>query len=316
MMKYPRAERPTMHFIGVTTASSSIMRIFPVWADYLGIEGVLNGIDFVPGADPRLYRDAVAHIKADPQSLGALVTTHKVNLLKASDDLFDDLDPFARTLHEVSSISKRGGKLIGHAMDPITVGQALEALVPPGSWTDGNGQVLILGSGGSALALSLHLHNRAAEGDGPVKVTITAVDPVSLAEMQTVHAQIGLRFPVEYVLTSSPKDTDAVIAGLPQGSLVVNATGLGKDAPGSPTTDAVLYPLGTTVWEFNYRGDLTFLAQARAQEEARRLTVSDGWGYFIISWTCVIAEVFDIDIPTSGPLFEHLSQLARESAGR
>lgn len=315
-MKYPRAERPTMHFIGVTTASSSIMRIFPVWADYLGLDGVLNGIDFVPGADPRLYRDAVAHIKADPLSLGALVTTHKVNLLKASSDLFDDLDPFARTLHEVSSISKRGGRLIGHAMDPIAVGQALEALVPRGSWSDGNGQVLILGSGGSALALSLHLHNRAAEGDGPGKVTITAVDPVGLAEMRTVHAKIGLRFPVEYVLTSSCADTDAVIAGLPQGSLVVNATGLGKDAPGSPTTDAVLYPLGTTVWEFNYRGNLIFLAQARAQEEARRLTVSDGWGYFIISWTRVIAEVFDIDIPTSGPVFEQLSQLARESAGR
>jgi hypothetical protein len=74
--------------------------------------------------------------------------------------------------------------------------------------------------------------------------------------------------------------------------------------------------MGTTVWEFNYRGDLTFLAQARAQEEARRLTVSDGWGYFIISWTRVISEVFDIDIPTSGPVFEKLSQLARESAGR
>ncbi len=315
-MKLPRAERPTMHFIGVTTASSSIMRIFPVWAEFLGLDGVLRGIDFVPGADPQLYRDAVTHIKADPLSLGALVTTHKVNLLKASSDLFDDLDPFARTLHEVSSISKRDGRLIGHAMDPITVGQALEALVPAGSWTDGNGHVLILGSGGSALALSLHLHNRAADGDGPGKVTITAVDPIGLAEMRTIHAKIGLRFPVEYVLTPSPADTDAVIAGLPQGSLVVNATGLGKDAPGSPTTDAVLYPMGTTVWEFNYRGDLTFLAQARAQEEARRLTVSDGWGYFIISWTRVISEVFDIDIPTSGPVFEKLSQLARESAGR
>lgn len=316
MMDFPRAERPTMHFIGVTTASSSIMRIFPAWAEYLGLDGVLNGIDFVPGADPRLYRDAVTHIKADPLSLGALVTTHKVNLLKASSDLFDDLDPFARTLHEVSSISKRGGRLIGHAMDPITVGQALEALVPPGSWTDGNGHVVILGSGGSALALSLHLHNRAAEGDGPGKVIITAVDPVGLEEMRTVHAKIGLRFPVEYVLTSSPADTDAVIAGLPRGSLVVNATGLGKDGPGSPTTDAVLYPFGTTVWEFNYRGNLSFLAKARAQEKDRRLMVSDGWGYFIISWTRVIAEVFDIGIPTSGPVFEYLSQLARESAGR
>lgn len=310
------AQRPTMHFIGVTTAKSSIMPIFPVWAEYLGLDGVLNGIDFVPGADPKHYREAVAHIKSDPLSLGALVTTHKVNLLKASSDLFDELDPLARTLHEVSSISKREGRLIGHAMDPITVGQALETLVPPGSWKDGRGHVLILGSGGSALALSLHLHNRAATGDGPDKVTITAVDPESLAEMRTIHAQIGFRIPVDYVLTSSPADTDALIAGLYPGSLVVNATGLGKDAPGSPTSDAVRYPERATVWEFNYRGDLDFLAQAHAQEETRGLTVSDGWGYFIISWTCVIAEVFAIDIPTSGAVFEKLSQLARERIGR
>jgi hypothetical protein len=41
-----------------------------------------------------------------------------------------------------------------------------------------------------------------------------------------------------------------------------------------------------------------------------------GWGYFIISWTRVIAEVFAIDIPTSGPVFEKLSQLACERTGR
>ena len=41
----------------------------------------------------------------------------------------------------------------------------------------------------------------------------------------------------------------------------------------------------------------------------------DGWVYFIHGWTQVIAEVFAIDIPTSGPGFEAISQLAAE-AGR
>lgn len=301
-----------MHFIGVTTGKSSIMSVFPAWAEFLELDGVLHGIDFAPGSEPGLYRDAVARIKADPLSLGALVTTHKVNLLRASHDLFDDLDPFARTLHEVSSISKRDGRLIGHAMDPITVGQALEALVPPGAWRRAKSDVLILGSGGSALALSLHLHNRAASGDGPSRMTITAIDPESLEEMRTIHSNIGLSLPVDYVLTASATEADALVAGLPAGSLVVNATGLGKDAPGSPTTDAVPYPERAIVWEFNYRGDLDFLAQARGQQEERGLTVSDGWGYFIISWTRVIAQVFDIDIPSSGPVFDRLSALARE----
>jgi shikimate 5-dehydrogenase len=95
--------------------------------------------------------------------------------------------------------------------------------------------------------------------------------------------------------------------------MVINATGLGKDGPGSPLTDAVRFPENGLIWEFNYRGDLVFLDQARAQETARHLTVHDGWVYFIHGWTRVIAEVFDIDIPMSGPAFDALSQIAKDA---
>jgi hypothetical protein len=60
-----------------------------------GLDAALTGIDFLLNSLPACYREAVAFIKADPLSLGALITTHKVNLLKASRDLFDNLDPLA-----------------------------------------------------------------------------------------------------------------------------------------------------------------------------------------------------------------------------
>ena len=126
---YPPATRRTMYFIGVSTGQSSIMRIFPRWAEALGLDAVLVGIDFPLDSPPARYREAVEFIKADPLSLGALVTTHKVNLLKASRDLFDELDPLALRLGEVSCISKRATRLCGHAKDPITVGFALAAIV-------------------------------------------------------------------------------------------------------------------------------------------------------------------------------------------
>jgi shikimate 5-dehydrogenase len=85
----------------------------------------------------------------------------------------------------------------------------------------------------------------------------------------------------------------------------VNATGLGKDRPGSPLPGDALFPLGAVVWEFNYRGTLEFLAQARAQEDERGLTVVDGWRYFLHGWSQVIAEIFDLDLPA-----ERLDQLA------
>ncbi len=313
-MAYAPATRRTMYFIGVTTGKSSIMKVFPAWSAHLGLDAEMKGIDFAPNSDPAAYRGAVAFIKADPLSLGALVTTHKVNLLKASRDLFDDLDPYARTLHEISSISKRGGRLVGHAKDPITAGASFEAIVPDGYWARTGATLCILGSGGSSLALSLYLHNKKqAGGDVPARMIVTARREASLAEMRHVHGEIGFSIPVEYRLAPTPEEADRVVGQLPAGSMVVNATGLGKDGPGSPLTDAARFPQNGLVWEFNYRGDLVFLDQARAAAQVRNLTVHDGWVYFIHGWTRVIAEVFDIDIPMSGPEFEALSRIARDA---
>lgn len=304
---------PTMYFIGVTTGKSSIMRVFPAWAEHLGLNAVMSGIDFAPNSDPALYREAVAFIKGDPLSLGALVTTHKMNLLKASRDLFEHLDPYSETLGEVSSISKRGDRLIGHAKDPISAGASYEAIVPSGHW-DGGGALCILGSGGSSLALTLYLHNKAKAGeDVPGQIVVTARRQSSLSEMQHIHAEIGFAIPIDYRLAPTPTEADEIVSTLPVGSMVVNATGLGKDGPGSPLTDACRWPERGLVWEFNYRGDLVFLDQARAAAASRGLTVHDGWVYFIHGWTRVIAEVFDIDIPMSGPAFDTLSRIAKDA---
>lgn len=311
-MRYQAATQRTMYFIGVTTQKSSIMKVFPAWSAHLGLNAVMKGIDFAPNSDLAAYRGAVEFIKGDALSLGGLVTTHKVNLLRASKDLFDQLDPYAQTLHEISSISKRGASLIGHAKDPISAGASFEAIVPPGHWS-GDAQLCILGSGGSSLALTLYLHNKKlAGGEVPQRIIATARREASLAEMRQVHSKIGFGIPIDYRLAAKPEDADMVVGDLPARSMVVNATGLGKDGPGSPLTDAVQFPEGGLIWEFNYRGDLVFLNQARAQETSRNLAVHDGWVYFIHGWTRVIAEVFDIDIPMSGPAFEALSRIAKD----
>ncbi len=135
MTEYRRADKPTLYFIGVTTSQSSIMRVFPAWADYLELGNCqIRGVDFKPHAEPQGYRAVVEHIKGDELSRGALVTTHKLDLLDACRDLFDELGPYAELLGEVSCISKRDGKLVGHAKDPITSGLALEAFLPDNYW--------------------------------------------------------------------------------------------------------------------------------------------------------------------------------------
>jgi shikimate dehydrogenase len=304
-----RATGPTMYFIGVTTGKSSIMKVFPGWAKALGLDAVLRGIDLEIHADAGDYRRVVEFIKSDPWSLGALVTTHKIDLLSAARDLFDELDPYAQILGEVSSISKRDGRLVGHAKDPISSGLALEAFLPHGWWRETAAEALIFGAGGSSLAISMYLMDPRRGGNRPARLVVTNRSGPRLEEMRRIHRRLDYGVPCDYRHCPTFADNDRVLAGAPPRSLVMNATGLGKDRPGSPITDAAPFPARGLVWDFNYRGDLKFLAQARAQQEAANLVVEDGWIYFIHGWSQVIAEVFQVEI---GP--EQIEQFSRIAA--
>ena len=296
-----------MGFVGVTTGSSSIMKVFPLWADILGLPTrTLVGHDLPMDADPAVYRAMVEQIRDDEHHRGALVTTHKMNVFAAASDLFDELDPFAVSCSEISSISKRSDRLIGQAKDPITVDLALNDFLPADHFARTGAEVIILGAGGSGTALSWALAERA---DAPALVTVTARSQDKLDHLREVHRQHGTREDlIRYVVTPSASDADALVAAAPPGSLIANATGLGKDRPGSPLTDAAVFPEGAWAWEFNYRGSLEFMHQALAQQQQRGLQVVDGWRYFIHGWSQVVADVFEVTLTPD--LVEELARAA------
>ena len=292
-------------FVGVSTGSSSIMRIFPVWAELLGLPTrELDGHDLPLDATPAQYRALVEAIRDDPEHRGALVTTHKMALYAAAHDLFDELDDFARACGEISSISKRDGRLFGHAKDPITAGLALDEFLAPDAF-GGVRDAVVLGAGGAGLALTWRLAERE---DAPRRIVVTDSSRRRLDHLAEVHAMRGTDPRLLSLVVASPDATRSVLAEAPEGSLVVNASGLGKDRPGSPVPEDALFPRGSVVWEFNYRGSLEFLHQARAQQADRRLTVVDGWRYFIHGWTQVIGEVFEIDM--TAEVVEQLAEAA------
>ena len=296
MIRLPEpASKPTLYFIGVTTGQSSIMRIFPIWAEALGIEACIKGIDITLHAPAEDYRAAVSFIKNDPLSMGALVTTHKIDLYNACQDLFEYFDPYAKQFGEISSISKQGEKLCGHAKDPISVGLALDSFVSPEHWAKYPGaQACVLGAGGSALAVSSYLQHEKHGERVPARIHMNNRSVPRLQE--AIRLLQGSRVPMSFNLCPIPEWNDRIVESLPEGSIVINATGMGKDRPGSPLTDGCRFPKHGIVWEFNYRGTLEFMHQAEAQREARDLRIEDGWTYFIHGWTQVIAEVFHIDI--------------------
>lgn len=299
----PSVTQRTFYFVGVTTGQSSIMRIFPRWMDILGIDCAIAGIDAPLNAPSETYREIIAHIKGDPLVVGGLVTAHKISLLNAARDLFDELDDLAALAGEVSGIGKRGDKLIGFARDPISSRLALDAFVPPDHFAQTGSDVLCFGSGGAAVAIGIAL---AHGSDHPRRMILTDIDSERLDHARAIHEQLNTGIDFEYILNSDPAVNAALMRDLPPGSLVINGTGMGKDLPGSPLPDGAPFPDGGLAWELNYRGELTFLKQAQS---ARLGAVEDGWTYFVHGWTQVVAGVFDLQLTPD--LFRRMDDAAK-----
>lgn len=305
-MELVSGRHPTIHFIGVSTKRSSIMNVFPSWARELGLGDVsISGVDLPLHAAPELYQEVVAFIRNDANSNGALVTTHKIDLFNAAHHLFDELDWFAASMHEISSISKRDGKLVGQAKDPVSAGRTLSGMIPKGFWPLEGGDIFCMGCGGAGVAITWFLLLGDHGLGRPSRVIVSDVSSERLAHLRELVDTTAL----ELNLVKDAKDNDRILETLNERSLVINATGLGKDRPGSPVTDQGRFPRRAIVWELNYRGALDFFHQANRVTTERALTVHDGWDYFVHGWSCVIADVFHVDIPN-----ERVSKLAEIAA--
>ena len=311
-MNFAKATEPTMYFVGVTTGSSSIMKVFPKWMEALGVNAVIKGVDISIHAEPEVYRSVIDFIKNDPLSMGALITTHKIDLYEATKDFFDYLDPYAKQFGELSCVCKRNGELWGFAKDPITCGMAMEEFIPENYWKEHpTAGVFVMGAGGSAISICSYFMRNAGKGNDPCKILVANRSDPRLKSIEEINQEMNhAGIPTEYYLCPEPTQNDEVLKTMGEGSLIINATGLGKDRPGSPLSEEAVFPKDAIVWELNYRGERRFMYQALEQAKEKNIRVEDGWMYFIYGWTQVIAEVLDTEI--LGERLKELDRIASE----
>jgi len=285
------------------------MKVFPLWMAELGRPDTrIEGVDLKLHDEPEAYRRAVMQIKSDPLSLGALVTSHKISLFEAARDLLDVVDRYAASCGEVSCLSKRNGKMEGHAKDPLTAGASLDSMLGENYFSRTGGHVLALGAGGSTTAILRHFLEKSNFGDRPERIAVVNRSPERLKKLEAMLAGFESPIKIDYYCHTDPRDNDRLLRSLPPSSLAVNATGMGKDLPGSPITGDAVFPLNSIAWELNYRGALQFLHQALAQQKTRRVVVEDGWIYFLHGWTSVISQVLKVEIDNS--TFDRLAAIA------
>jgi shikimate dehydrogenase len=268
-------------FVGVKTAGSLIHRAIPLWRELLPAPCEVRGVDVEPGSPGARYVELLEELRSSPERVaGAVVSVHKVGMFEAGHHLFADLDPIARACEELNAVRRAGSDLHGYARDPISVGRVVDRI-----WPRRGGDVVCIGAGGTARALIHHLFAIRAE---PVR--IVCVDRSEAAMGETTRLA-----PRPIVARAGDGPWDELIAAAPPGSLIVNATGLGKDRPGSPITERVRFPEGAVVWELNYRGELHFLDHARAQAAGAGLEVHDGWDLFCHGWAAALGAVLELD---------------------
>lgn len=296
-----------LYFLGVSTGASFSAAMFPRWAEELGLAGArLCGVDMKIHDEPEKYREFVRRLMDDESCGGALITTHKLDLFSAAGNMFDHIDALAAEFREVSCIVKKNGQLFATATDPITSGMAMERFLPGDYFASNGAEVLIFGAGGSTLAICHALCGRGS--DRPSRIVVTNRSPPRLEEARKKLEKYRGLTEFEYHLCPGSEENDMIMAGMKPCSLVVNATGLGKDRPGSPVSDSAVFPRHAIAWDLNYRGDLGFLRQAERQRSERGLSIEDGWEYFIIGWAVIVGMVYDT--PMDGDRIKMLERTA------
>jgi shikimate 5-dehydrogenase len=274
------AGAPLVVFVGVSTGGSLAHAVFDRWAAALDRPWQLRGLDLPVDTPPETYRRLLSAVRGNAAVEGAVVTAHKLRLYRACADDITLGDDAVAVTREVNTLSSAGGLVRGYARDAL----ALAHVLPPAA------DVLCLGAGGAGTALLLALRDR-----GTVSATFADTSPEALDDLGAVADRAGANgVRLSYVPVEGPDDCDALVAGPPAPQLVVNATGLGKDAPGSPVTDRAPFGPSTLAWDFNYRGGLEFLRQAAAGG-ARTM---DGWDYFVAGWTGCLTAIAGVPFTT------------------
>ena len=212
---------------------------------------------------------------------------------------------------ELSSISKLDGQLRAHAKDPISSGLALTPSCPRATGLRPARRCASSAPAACPCPSPAYLGNEERHGkDLPSRIHLNnfARPPPG---RRRAHPGVPER-PHELPSVQDPRAQRQDCGGPARRLLVINATGLGKDRPGSPSPDHCKIP-SRTAWcgSLNYQAPWSFMHQAEAQRERRGLLIrGDGWTYFIHGWTQVIAEVFHIDI--TGERLAACDRLARE----
>jgi shikimate 5-dehydrogenase len=283
--------RTQIWFVGVSTAGSAALTAFPAWARSLGLDADLVGVDLPVNTSDDAYRQLVARFRASTEVIGAVITGHKARVFETARDQLDAVSDAAWRCREISVLHRDADRVTGTAIEVLSSAAALREIVSEDHWATRGRHLLILGAGGTAAALISAIFDRSGAGSiGPSAVHLIDLVPSRARQLAEHLSRLS---PDTAVSVHRTEQASSVLTRLPPGSLIVNATGVGKDTPGSPVPLPAPWPEQAIFWEINYRGERPLLRDATDQAPTRGLAVHDGWKLFVAGWSEALAAILD-----------------------
>src|SRR5262249_51798750 len=106
---------------------------------------------------------------------------------------------------------------------------------------------------GTARTIAMHLLRTPPGGHRIDRFVVVDVSAERLGAFRALVEPVRGTTEVRFHRHEDARENTPLLASLAPYSLVVNATGLGKDRPGSPLANDALWPEHAIAWELNYR---------------------------------------------------------------
>lgn len=283
-----------IYFLGITTAGSAVRKVFPAWMELLGVNATLEPLDIPGGAPAPPYREFLTTLLGDDRCLGAVITAHKTAVFRHAGDLLGGIEPLARHFEEVSVLFHGADGLTGTVIEQDSIATTLERMGGGTPIVRPDADIVVFGAGGTAISLIACLTSPTWEHQPRV------LHLVDLSAERLQHArEIATRAARPLVVQTHHTTGDGSLSDvgrLPPGTLIVNATGLGKDRPGAPFALPAPWPQRAHAWDLNYRGELLMLDAARRAPAELGVTAHDGWHLFVNGWAESLVRIIGREI--------------------
>lgn len=274
------AASPRVVFIGASASLSHVNRHFEAWARMVGLRANLVAMDLQPDRQPCEYEEIIRNLHSSREVVGGVITNHKVALYQAFQQRRWQVTAAAASLEVVSCFRVVADGFEGDAEEPRAIERAVREIARS-ALSDPFSELVVFGGGGAGRAIAYTASLMPAEL-GLKRITITDTRMSRIKDVCRLSREWDAD--VTVTLAAERGVNDAVLARARPRSLVVNATGLGKDLGGSPLSPSCTFPERSIAWDLNYRGDLEFLRQARRQTSARGVRPMDGFTLFVAGW--------------------------------